>query len=435
MDSVWEKDVRMPRFPGLEGELWTDVLVIGGGLCGLLCAWELTRAGIDCVLLEENRLMCGVSGRTTAKVTSQHGMIYGKLLESVGAERARLYWRANEEALAAFRELARQADCDYKTQSSFLYARGDAGELERELAACERLGIPVNWKSGLSLPFSVAGALEFANQGQIHPMKLAAFLADGLEIYEDTKVLAFLGNRVQTARGAVHAEKIVVATHFPIWNKHGGYFLKLYQQRSYVIALEDAPKVDGMYLDREENGLSVRGALKWLLLGGGGHRTGKAGLGWRLPERVAKEYYPQAKVVARWATQDCMTLDGMPYIGQYSKATPNLYVATGFGKWGMTSSMVAARLLADQIQGKENPYAELFSPSRSIWHKQLLINGVESVGNLLRPTTPRCPHLGCALRWNEVEHSWDCPCHGSRFDGDGRRLNNPATDDLKRPPK
>ena len=190
-----------------------------------------------------------------------------------------------------------------------------------------------------------------------------------------------------------------------------------------------------MYLDCEENGVSIRGAGEWMLLGGGGHRTGKQGACWSLPEGVARKYYPNAGVVARWATQDCMSLDGMPYIGQYSKATPNLYVAAGYQKWGMTSSMVAARLLTDLIQGRENPYEEAFSPSRSIWHKQLLVNGIESTGNLLRPTKPRCPHLGCALRWNSQEHSWDCPCHGSRFDGEGRRLNNPAADDLKRPPK
>ena len=169
-------------------------------------------------------------------------------------------------------------------------------------------------------------------------------------------------------------------------------------------------------------------------MGGGGRRTGKKGLGWDLPESAAKKYYPNARPVARWATQDCMTLDGMPYIGQYSKSTPNLYVATGFNKWGMTGSMLAALILTDLIQDIETPYASLFSPSRSMLRKQLLCNGVETTINLLRPTTPRCPHMGCALRWNPQERSWDCACHGSRFDEKGRLLNNPATDDLKHPP-
>lgn len=180
-----------------------------------------------------------------------------------------------------------------------------------------------------------------------------------------------------------------------------------------------------------ENGLSVRNAGEWLLLGGGGHRTGKQGLGWKLPEAAAAKYYPQAKIAARWATQDCMSLDGMPYIGQYSNGTPNLYVATGFQKWGMSTSMVADMILPDLVQGRDNSYAALFSPSRSVLHKQLLINGIDAAVNLIKPTKPRCPHLGCALRWNAIEHSWDCPCHGSRFDKDGKLQDNPATDDMK----
>ncbi len=423
----------MPRFPRLEGDLHRDVLVIGGGMAGLLCARWLTDAGVDCVLVEQNRIMSGVSGRTTAKITSQHGLIYHKLLRRFGKETAFLYWRANEDALAAFRQLGEKLDCDYQQQSSYLYTTDDLQMLEQEFAAYEQLGIPAKWEMSLPLPFPVAGAIGFSNQAQFHPMKLASQLSKGLKIYEDTKVLAFVGNRVETPSGNIVAEKIIVATHFPMLNKHGAYFLKLYQQRSYVIALENASDVNGMYLDCRENGLSLRSAGPWLLLGGGGHRTGKNGLGWHLPEEAAQAYYPQARIVSHWATQDCMSLDGMPYIGNYSRGTNNLYVATGFQKWGMSSAMVSAMVLTDLVLGKENPYAALFSPSRSILHRQLLYNGVGAVANLLRPTKPRCPHLGCALRWNEEEHSWDCPCHGSRFDKDGKVLNNPATKDLNPP--
>lgn len=425
----------MPRFPRLEGDLHTDVLIVGGGLAGLLCAWNLKRAGVDCVLIEQNRIMSGVSGRTTAKLTAQHGLIYGNLMKKLGAERAWLYWQANRDAVAALAELARNADCDFRTQNHYLYATDSTEELEAEMAVYEQLGIPGQWERTLPLPFPVSGALKLSDQGQFHPLKLAAHIAKNLKIYEDTKALAFLDSRVQTPKGAVTARKIIVATHFPMLNKHGAYFLKLYQQRSYVIALENKPQLEGMYLDCAENGLSLRSAGQWLLLGGGGHRTGKKGLDWKLPEQMAETYYPQVRTVARWATQDCMSLDGMPYIGIYSKRTPNLYVATGFQKWGMSSSMLAAMILTDLIRGKENPYTALFSPQRSMLHQQLLSNGVESVVNLLRPTKPRCPHLGCALQWNESEHSWDCPCHGSRFDKHGRVLNNPAADDMKHPPK
>ena len=435
MDSIWGADVQMPRFPQLDSDLHTDVLIIGGGLAGLLCAWNLTRTGINCVLIEQNRLMQGVSGRTTAKLTSQHGLIYGKLLKKFGVEQARLYWQANQNALAELSALAETAACDYKLENNYIYATDGTQKLEAEMAACEKLGLPARWEESLPLPFPVTGAIGFSGQAQFHPLKLAAHIAKGLQIFENTKALAFLGNQVQTPKGTISAENIIVATHFPMLNKHGAYFLKLYQQRSYVIALENAPGIEGMYLDCAENSLSIRSAGQWLLLGGGGHRTGKEGLGWRLPELAAEKFYPKAQIAARWATQDCMSLDGMPYIGRYSKATPHLYVATGFQKWGMSNSMLSAMLLTDLIQGKENPYAELFSPSRSMLHKQLLCNGVETTMNLLRPTKPRCPHLGCALRWNKAEHSWDCPCHGSRFDKSGKVLNNPASDDMKHPPQ
>lgn len=434
MDSIWAYDVQMPQFPQLETDLRTDVLVVGGGIAGLLCAWELTRAGIDCVLIEQNRLMQGVSGRTTAKLTAQHGLIYEKLMKKFGQERARLYWQANRDALAKFSDLAQNANCDFTTQNNYVYATDKVKKLESEMLAYQKLGIPARWETSLPLPFPVAGALCVPDQGQVHPLKLASHIAKDLHIYENTKALAFHSNRVETPKGVVTAQKIIVATHFPLLNKHGAYFLKLYQQRSYVIALENAPHLDGMYLDCEENGLSLRSAGQWLLLGGGGHRTGKPGLGWKLPESAARSFYPQAQVVTRWATQDCMTLDAMPYIGNYSKATPNLYVTTGFQKWGMSTAMAAAMILSDLVQGKNNPYADLFSPSRSILHRQLLCNGAETAVNLLRPTKPRCPHLGCALHWNREEHSWDCACHGSRFDQYGKVLNNPATDDMPHPP-
>ena len=170
-----------------------------------------------------------------------------------------------------------------------------------------------------------------------------------------------------------------------------------------------------------------------MLLGGGAHRTGKKGGAWKELEDVAEELYPDAKITYKWATQDCMTLDGVPYIGQYSPSTPNLFVATGFNKWGMTSSMVASRILCDLVCEKPNEYEKIFSPSRSILRPQLAINALEALGGWLTLSGKRCPHLGCALKWNKYEHSWDCPCHGSRFKSDGSVLDNPANGSLKKP--
>ena len=239
------------------------------------------------------------------------------------------------------------------------------------------------------------------------------------------------GNTAQCSGGKIRAKKIIVATHFPFLNSHGSYFLKLYQQRSYVLALENGPEVDGMYIGAEKNSLSFRNAGDYLLVGGGGHRTGKKGGGWKILEDFATEHYPHTTIAWRWATQDCMSLDGIPYIGNYSARTPDLYVATGFNKWGMTTSMAAAMILTELIVKGESDYAGLFSPSRSILKPQLAVNALESVSNLLRPTRPRCTHMGCALHWNKQERSWDCACHGSRFAEDGKLLNNPARKKLR----
>lgn len=252
-----------------------------------------------------------------------------------------------------------------------------------------------------------------------------------MRIFEHTKVLELGPGKAVTNGGTVSAEKIIVATHFPLLIKHGGYFLKLYQNRAYVLALENAQTVEGMYLDEKEKGLSFRNYGNLLLLGGS-HRTGKQGGGWMELESFAQRNYPNAKEAARWAAQDCMTLDGVPYIGAYSRHTDGLYVAAGFNKWGMTSSMAAAMLLTDLVLGRENPWAAVFSPSRTVLRPQLAVNGLEAVLSLLTSTAPRCPHMGCALKYNAAEHSWDCPCPGSRFAEDGALIDNPATDDKKR---
>ena len=204
----------------------------------------------------------------------------------------------------------------------------------------------------------------------------------------------------------------------------------MYQHRSYVIALENAQNVGGMYIDEEQTGLSFRNHNSLLLLGGGSHRTGKKGGNWQELRNFAKEYYPDSKEKYHWATQDCLTLDGVAYIGNYSAKTPNLYVASGFNKWGMTSSMVSAMILCALVQEKENIYADIFSPSRTILRPQLVENMFEALVNLLTPTARRCPHLGCALKWNKYEHTWDCPCHGSRFEENGKLIDNPATNNL-----
>ena len=432
MESIWTSETVLPRFPSLRGDLRTDVLVIGGGLAGLLCARRLTELGVENVLVEAADLCGGMTKNTTAKITAQHGLIYDKLLRRFGAERARMYLEANQAALREYRRLCAKVDCGFETRDAFVYARRDRAKLEREARALENLGVPAELAEEVPLPFPTVGALRFKGQAQFDPLRFAAAVAKGLRIYEHTPVLELAAGTAVTPEGRIRAEKMIVCTHFPILNKHGSYFLKMYQHRSYVLALENTSDVGGMYVDEAEDGLSFRNAGDLLLLGGGGHRTGKKGGGWQELKRFAARYYPAARERDRWAAQDCMTLDGAPYIGPYSARTQGLYVATGFNKWGMTSSMAASMILGDLVTGRENPWAPAFSPSRTMLRPQLAVNAAGAALNLVTPTRPRCPHMGCALKWNPRERTWDCPCHGSRFTEEGRLIDNPATGDLKR---
>lgn len=431
MESLWTAGSALPSFRQLDGDRRTEVLIIGGGITGILCAYMLNQAGIDYMLLEADRICCGITAKTTAKITYQHGLIYDKLIREFGHERAQLYLQANEAALDKFRELCRGIDCGFEEKDSFVYSLHDPDKIERECIALDTLGRKADFFDSSPLPFPIAGAIRFQNQAQYNPLQFLSNIAQGLNIYEHTRVLELAPGLSKTAQGNVRADKIIVATHFPMLNKHGSFYIKQYQHRSYVIALENAQDVDGMYLDEDEKGLSFRNYQGLLLLGGGSHRTGKVGGGWRELEGFARKHYPDSKEKFRWATQDCMTLDSVPYIGPFSRRTEGLYVATGFNKWGMTSSMLSAMLLRDMLLGKESLYAPVFSPSRSIMRPHLAVNAFEAVSGLLTPATHRCPHLGCALKWNRQEHSWDCSCHGSRFTKEGKLLDNPANGDLK----
>lgn len=430
MRSIWTEKCKMPSFPSLEGDAKTEVLVVGGGLAGILCAYYLQKAGTDCILVEANRICGGTTANTTAKITAQHGLIYHKLVKKYGTQIAQLYLRANLDAMREYRQLCSGISCDLESADSFIYSLSSPAAVQEEMTALEKIGYQAEYHEDLSLPIETKGAVCFPDQLQFHPLRFCGAISSGLPIYEQTKVIAYDGTGYITNRGKIRAEKAVIATHFPIFNKHGLFPLKMYQARSYFMAFRDFSIPDGMYVSAEASGFSFRKYSGITLLGTTASRTGTNKDGWDPLRQFAASHAPNAKEITRWATQDCITLDGIPYIGQYSPATPNLFVATGFNKWGMSSSMAAALLLRDLIAGKDNPYKALFDPSRSIWHPELVTNLLHSTLNLLKPTRPRCPHLGCALKWNRQEHSWDCPCHGSRFSEDGKLLNNPSNEDM-----
>lgn len=429
MDSIWKKDIKFPSFPEIEGKVNTDVLIIGGGIAGILTAYMLKQEGIDYILVEKNRICSGTTQNTTAKITFQHSLIYSKIMKSYGEETARAYLLANREAFNLICRLCENVDCDFEIKNNYVYSK-DYKKLEDEMTALERIGFNAQFIESVPLPVVTKGAVCFENQAQFHPIKFLSVIAKELNIFENSFVKEMRETTAITDKAEIKAKNVIVTTHFPFINKHGLFSLKLYQHRSYIIALENAQDVNGMYVDESETGLSFRNYKNYLLLGGGGHRTGKQGGNWKELQEFAKENYPKAQERFYWAAQDCMTLDDMPYIGNYSPNTPNLYTASGFCKWGMTGAMLSAMLLKDKIIGRKNDYAEFFRPDRSILHPQLFVNCFESVTNLLTFSKKRCPHLGCALKWNSAEHSWDCPCHGSRFDEGGKILDNPANGNM-----
>ena len=432
MLSVWNANSEFKSFPKLEKDIRTDVAIIGGGITGLLCAYMLKQKGIDAVVVEADKVCKGVTQNTTAKITSQHGFIYDKLIKKYGIEKAKMYLQANEKALMKYREMSQFISCDFEIKDNYVYSLHNSRKVNDELHALVRLGYNPDFCTDIPVPIDIVGAVKFPNQAQFNPLQFLSFISKGLTIYENTKVIEIHGKRAITENAKITADYFIVTTHFPFMNKYGGYFIKLYQERSYVIALQNGPEVNGMYVDEAKKGMSFRNYKNCLLIGGGDHRTGKEGGNYRELKAFSAINYPGNPIKYFWSTQDCMSLDGVPYIGKYSSKIPNVFVATGFNKWGMTTAMVSAEILSDMILGKKNEYEILFSPSRSMLTLQLPVNAFESVVGILTPSQKRCPHLGCALKWNSAEHSWDCPCHGSRFTETGKLIENPATDDLKK---
>ncbi|MCL2507751.1 MAG: FAD-dependent oxidoreductase [Oscillospiraceae bacterium] len=428
MISVWSKTAEnlSTERPPLNGGIKTDVLIVGGGMAGILTAYRLKNAGVKCVVAEARTVGSGVTKNTTAKITAQHGLIYADLLKRFGAEKAKRYYGSNTRAIASYRELGDRYPCDFEEKTAYVYSVGDRRKLEREAGAYETLRIRGGMGTDLPLPFPTQGAVFMENQAQFNPLKLLYALAREVDVYENTFVRRIDGDTAYTDVGKITAKHIVLATHYPMVNIPGLYFVKLYQHRSYVIALENAAHLDGMFVDEREDGHSFRMYQDLLLVGGGDHRTGKKGGGYEELRGLAAKAYPGARERYSWATQDCMSLDAVPYIGRHRAGAGNLYAAAGFNKWGMTGSMAAAEVLTDMIVHGKSECEELYSPRRSMLTGQLFINLGAAAAGLLTPGGPRCTHMGCKLRFNGVEKTWDCSCHGSRFDESGRVIDNPA---------
>ncbi len=461
------------EYPSLEGDLERDVVVIGGGMAGYLAAFMLSREGMQVTLLEADRLFSGTTGKTTAKISCNQGTIYGDLMHRYGRSATSLYYqsqRSGEEILLGLMdEFGIECDCEIVDSYIFSKDKDDGREVKKTHKALREVGAECSLDGTVDIP-GARLALRMREEHVFDPIKFLSALPADFEIFEHTRAVNVEEetNRIVCDHGSITAKTIVIATHFPILAPLGGYVFKLHQSMSYTFALNKRV-VDDAYLSADESGLSLRPYAGGTLAGGGDHRTGrhkKCRLG-ELRESVAT-LFPDTEITHFSCSEDVMTFDGMPMAGQYTKSTPNLYVITGFNKWGMTNSAVCARLVTDMIIGKENPYAELFKPYRHI-PKSLcafIRNAFVNVAGILRaylrprmrtaadikPATGEivryrgkrravykdedgklhvigrmCPHMHCELEWNPDARTWDCPCHGSRFDIDGNIVAEPTT--------
>jgi glycine/D-amino acid oxidase-like deaminating enzyme len=444
--SLWfEGRDREPR-PALDRDIGVDVAVVGAGIVGVTTAFLLEREGVKVAVLEARHVCAGATGYTTAKLSSLHGLTYTKLANNLGRENARAYGEANEAGIARVFEIADELgiDCDLRRKPNYTYAEDLSGvdELRQEAELARELGLPASYTGELDLPFPTAGAVRFEDQAEFHPVRYVDAIAAALRgpVHEHTMVTGIGSGRVNTARGPrVRADQVVVASHLSFLDR-GLYFARCHPERSYVVAGRMKESPAGMYLSTESPAHSIRAHGDWLLVGGESHKTGQADAAERFERlsRWARERFGLEPEL-RWATQDQMPADGVPYVGRHDPLSSNVWVATGFKKWGLAMGSAAAELLTAQITGRDHAWAALFDPQRvraraggpTFAKENANVAYHFLADRVLKRGAPRCTHLGCLLDWNAAEETWDCPCHGSRFAATGEVIEGPAVRPLR----
>jgi glycine/D-amino acid oxidase-like deaminating enzyme/nitrite reductase/ring-hydroxylating ferredoxin subunit len=487
--SLWLQTIpTAPGYEPLRGQHQAAVAVIGGGIAGLTTALLLARRGVGVVLLEAERVGAGVSGNNTAKVTALQSTMYSTVERDHGAKAAAGYAAAATVGVELVSTLAEPINCDLHRApaATFAYTADEQDTVRAEADAAERAGLPVEWVDQLELPFPTFGAVRLPDQIVLHPAKYirglaAAFAAEGGRVFEHSRVIEVSPTapyQVRTADGAVAAEHVVVATHYPTLDR-GLFFARLDVERSYCVAarLRSGTPPEDLAISVGSPAWSFSRHGDHLIVGGQSHSAGERGIDvtrYTALADFAHRYFDVAEVTHRWSAQDPKAYDALPMVGSYLPRVSRLWVATGFAKWGLATGTVAGEVLADRITGTDNLHADLFSPHRVSLRAAptLLRQNVQVAKNLIgdrmvpadaadiddvavdqarvlpdglgkkgvyrdragrvHVVSLRCTHLGCLLRFNGAERSWDCSCHGSRFDVDGAVLEGPATRPLPR---
>ena len=493
-EPYWISSASTIDYPILSDDINVDVAIIGGGIVGITSAFLLKRKGLKVAIIEANKIAHGTTGHTTAKITSQHNLIYDKIIRKMGEEKARQYAEANQAAIHFIANLVKEKniDCDFCWRSAYVYTQSDEyiEKIENEVKAAFRLGIKAFYLDKAPLPFDTKASIRFDDQAQFHPLKYLFTLAkeipgDGSYIFEHTKVVDVdandSGNCIVLTNQSkkVSASKVIVASHFPCYDGLGMYFARIYAEKSYVLGVKvKKPFSDGMFITAEDPGRSLRSQKfndsEIILVSGEHHKTGSeknTNVHYENLADFAKTTFDLESILFRWSTQDCMTIDNIPYVGYLTSKHPNVLVATGFGKWGMTNSTASAMLLTDLITKGKSSWEGVYNPSRfdvsslpklasvNLNVASTLLRGkIMSVPDEVKINTGEakvisidgekvgayrdengklhivditCTHLGCELIWNEAEKTWDCPCHGSRFTYDGDNVEGPAFNPLR----
>lgn len=493
--SYWIDSVVSSEFPQLDKDIQVDVVIVGGGITGLTSAFLLVNEGLKVAVIEADRLLNGTTGHTTAKVTAQHGLIYDEFISNIGRSKARLYYEANLEALNFIEKTVEQhqIDCNFSKQDAYIYATTEeyAHKIEKEAEAYEKIGIDGGLVDKIPFNMKIQNGLVMRDQAQFHPLKYLAHLVQkitekGGHIFENTTAVNVETGECPTIltreKFRVTAKHVLICSHFPFYEGLGLYSTRMYASRSYVLAAKVKNEYPGgMYVSVDKPARSMRSATvngeEVVLIVGEDHKTGQ-GVDtlehYKALETFAQQVFELEDIVYRWSAQDLITLDKVPYIGEITSSEPNILIATGYRKWGMSNGTAAGLLFRDIVLNKNNRYKDLYSPSRFYANpslKNFLVQNVNVVGHLIKGklempnktledisndeggiitiqgqrrgayrdkegfmhiVDTTCTHIGCEVEWNNGDRTWDCPCHGSRFSYTGEVVEGPAEKPLQR---